>query len=309
MLVGNIFDTAGSQREEPVDADSAALNGTREAFLRLDDPTATPTPSTEDEEPDQEPAVPLDEPTPTDEEPPAVAAAPVNAAPVVQPAPVEAAETDSDDDGSIPEAPGDTPGIYDGWAGDLEATIDTPEYLAEGRWAEVFVTIKNISVEPGIATGYTYLQNNEGGGWRLVSLFRVNHYDVPQAKRDDAPLWIADVDLTNGDSWEFAVGCLYIEVLHAEGWEPIYDSDDGYSWTVHEEGGWFDCGNSHDKIPAVQFIAPGESATIPLYIYIQHPREWEDEPPPGGVRIRNIAISAQRWDDGANLGVVATWPN
>ncbi len=283
---------------------SEALQGTREAFLQVGQPTSTPFPQQAQAETDDKP---LDEVVPiataTALPGPIINAAPVSAQ---QPTPIPFTEAESDDDG-LTDIPDDVPTIYDGWAGDVDVTIADPDYLADGRWAEVLVTVANISVEPGIPTGYTYLQNNEGGGWRLVSLFRAAHFDVPQVKGDDAPLWWATVRFTDASEWQFPVGCLYIEVLHAEGWEPIYDSEDGYNWEVHEAGGWFDCGNSHDKIPDQQFLAPGEAATVPLYIYLQHPRDWLDEGPPNR-RIARIDLEVQRWDDGAPLGIVAGWP-
>lgn len=298
--------SASAQRGvEAPDAEAESLQGTRDAFLQLAQVTPTPIP---EQQPTETNVEEISTPTPTPT-PIAVAAAPQtnDVAPVsVQQATPIPFDEDDDSDGPA-DAPDNPPAAYDGWAGDVNVNVAQPDYLADGRWAEIFVTVENVSVEPGIPTGYTYLENNEGGGWHLVSLYRADHRDVPQVKGDNAPLWWATVRFTDNTEWRFPTGCLYIEVLHAEGWEPIYDSEDGYNWEVHEGGGWFDCGNSHDKIPDQQFLAPGEAATVPLYVYLQHPREWLDEAPPNR-QIARIEVELVRWDDGAPLGVVGRWP-
>lgn len=205
------------------------------------------------------------------------------------------------------EVPPGRPAIYDGWSGDIDVSIQPPAYLADGRWAEVMVTLSNISITENIATGYTYIRRNPDGGTQYVTLFRADHKDVPQARiQDDAPLWRASVTFSDGTVRWFPVGCLYIEVWVADGYEPTGPTT-GYDWHVEEPGGWFDCGNSHDKIPAQEFVTPGQSVSIPLYVYIQHPRDWEKKPPPSRT-IVSIELSVVRWSDGMSLGVVGSWP-
>jgi hypothetical protein len=188
--------------------------------------------------------------------------------------------------------------------GKVNVTIADPTYLAEGRWAEVMVTIRNVSVESGVATGFTYLQPNPGGGTQYVTLFRVDHQEVPQAKIEDgAPLWRGTVQFSDGKTFWFPAGCFYVETVDASGWEPI-GGDQGFDWTVHWTGGFFDCGNSTNKIPHTPLIMPGQEATIPIYVYIQHPRLWEDYGPPGR---RIVWIGVEVVDGlGRSLGTVGS---
>ncbi|HEC23780.1 MAG TPA: hypothetical protein ENI95_12780 [Chloroflexi bacterium] len=169
------------------------------------------------------------------------------------------------------------------------------------------VTVRNISVQTGIATGYTYLQPNPDGGTQYVTAFGVDHQEVPQAIiNDGAPLWRGTVEFTDGQQYWFPAGCFYIETIDAEGWEPI-GGDGGFTWTVHWTGGFFDCGNSTDKIPHTPLLMPGQEATIPLYVYLQHPRLWEEEGiGPPDRRIQWIGLEV--FDGlGRSLGTVATW--
>ncbi len=190
--------------------------------------------------------------------------------------------------------------------GEVEGIISDPDYLAGGRWAEVMVTLKNISVESGIQTGFEYTTRNPGGGTQYVTAFGVYHDIVPQPLLDaDAPVWRATVLFSDGKSYLFPAGCFYVETIEAEGWEPVGPAE-GFSWHVFWTGGFFDCGNSTHKIPNFRSFFPGQEVTIPLYVYIQHPRVWEDPAfGPPGIRIRQIDVEAFN-DQGISLGTVAT---
>lgn len=185
--------------------------------------------------------------------------------------------------------------------GTVSATIADPIYLADGRWAEVYVTVTNHSVEPHVQTGYYYVERNPDGGIQYVTLLSVIHNQVPTAIIGTAPLWLGHVRFSDGSRWTFPAGCFYVETVTADGWEPT-GPDTGFSWHVEWTGGFFDCGNSTHKI--VPPIGPGQAATIPIYIYIQHPRLWLTDPPPG----RSISqIDLEVFDAyGYSLGIVAS---
>jgi hypothetical protein len=262
-----------SPESEEVAEQSATLTPTITPTPR---PSDTPTPTPTDSPPTDTPSP---TPIPTDTPVPFVP----TAAPSNTPTPTETPTPDF---------------------GKVNVTIADPTYLAEGRWAEVMVTIRNVSVESGVATGFTYLQPNPGGGTQYVTLFRVDHQEVPQAKIEDgAPLWRGTVQFSDGKTFWFPAGCFYVETVDASGWEPI-GGDAGFDWTVHWTGGFFDCGNSTNKIPHTPLIMPGQEATIPIYVYIQHPRLWEDYGPPGR---RIVWIGVEVVDGlGRSLGTVGS---
>lgn len=224
--------------------------------------------------------------TPTDA-PPTPSATATDETAVPAPAPTEAIQTP-------PSEPAESPPIAA--SGAVSAAIADPIYLADGRWAEVYITVTNLSVSPFLRTGYEYVQPNPDGGPQRVTLLMVIQEEVPQPIISGEPLWLGHTRFSDGTRWTFPVGCLYIEDVFAEGMEG------DFHWEAHYTGGFFDCGNSTDKI--VPPIAPGQTATIPLYVYLQHPRLWLTEPPPG----RSISqIDLEVFDAyGNSLGIVAS---
>jgi hypothetical protein len=260
---------AAAEPEEVASETPADTPTPRPSATPTDTPTDTPTPSD----------TPTPTPTPTD--------TPVPFVPTALPT-----NTPTPTDTPTPEL------------GEVSVTIDDPTYLADGRWAEVMVTLRNISVESGVATGFTYLQPNPGGGTQYVTLFSVDHQEVPQAKiQDGAPLWRGTVQFSDGKTFWFPAGCFYVETVDASGWEPI-GGDEGFNWNVHWTGGFFDCGNSTNKIPHYPLIMPGQQATIPIYVYLQHPRLWEDYGPPAR---RIVWIGLEVVDGlGRSLGTVGS---
>lgn len=243
------------------------------------------------------PATPTDEPTPLPTDEP-------TQAPTVTPLPPTASPADTVVYAPPPtNTPEPTPTES---LGEVRASIAEPTYLAEGRWAEVMLTVSNVSVPEGVATGYTYLTPNPGGGTQYVTIFQAIHDEVPLADIDpDAPMWIGWVTLTDDSRYYFPAGCFYVETVDAEGWEPL--GPNGFFWEVHWTGGFFDCGNSTHKIPQTPRIMPGESATIPMYVYIQHPRLWHDEN--WEAPTRRIAYIGLEVRDGIgrSLGIVAEY--
>jgi hypothetical protein len=180
--------------------------------------------------------------------------------------------------------------------GAVSAAIADPLYLADGRWAEVYITVTNLSVSPFLRTGYDYVQPNPDGAHQRVTLLIADQQEVPQPILGGEALWLGHTRFSDGTWWTFPVGCLYIEDVFAEGMEG------DFHWEAHYTGGFFDCGNSTDKI--VPPIAPGETATMPLYVYLQHPRLWLTDPPP----TRSISqIDLEVFDaNGSSLGIVAS---
>lgn len=181
-------------------------------------------------------------------------------------------------------------------SGAVSAYIADPIYLADGRWAEVYITVTNNSVEPFLRTGWEYVQPNPDGAHQRVTLLMITQDELPRPILGGEPLWLGHIRLSDESWWTFPVGCFYIEDIFAEGMEG------DFHWQAHYTGGFFDCGNSTDKI--VPPIAPGQTATIPLYVYLQHPRLWGTEPPPG----RSISqINLEVFDAyGNSLGIVAS---
>jgi hypothetical protein len=134
-----------------------------------------------------------------------------------------------------------------------------------------------------------------------VTLLGVIHDFVPigitlDPEYGEAPLWRAYVTFDDGRAAQFLAGCRYLEVVHAEGAEPAF------TWEVDWPGGWMDCGNSYKVNPPD--LAPGTSASSPLIIYNQHPREWHPDNRPTR-RVTSITISLWR-ADGTLLTNVAT---
>ncbi|MGF1504622.1 MAG: LysM peptidoglycan-binding domain-containing protein [Anaerolineae bacterium] len=157
--------------------------------------------------------------------------------------------------------------------GDLEVIFSQPLLQEGGAQVRIEVTVRNISLEQGIASGWYYFGENDAGGQQWVSLLGVKHEDVPVAKIDTAPLWQAKTTMSDGEVWTFPVGCVYMDVLHYEGFEPTGPNGEGYHWTVHDESGFYDCGNGY-QVKREEDLYPGDEWTMPLIIYLSHPKEW-----------------------------------
>lgn len=273
-------------------ADLASLTPTPTQLVAAIIPTPTPAPAADPGTSTNPP--PADTPTPIPPTPLPPTAAPVSNAGVSQ----SAAPTATPE----PTLPPPTESL-----GEVQATIAQPTYINEGRWAEVMVTVHNISVPTGISTGYTYVTPNPGGGTQYVTIFGVIHDEVPLADIDaDAPMWIGWVRFSDGKQYYFPAGCLYVETIDAKGWEPIGPAE-GFKWEVHWTGGFYDCGNSTHKIPPQPKLMPGQSATIPLYVYIQHPRLWEDKNWSSPKRVIEYIGLEVRDGLGQSLGIVAEY--
>jgi LysM repeat protein len=254
-------------------------------------PTSTPRPTdtaTPPPLPTQPPPTVTPYPQPTDvpTTPPVVTATPtqppVTPAPTATPAPT-----------GIPPGVTPVPGIT--------VELGDPVLYNDGRSAVVFVTVWNTGVTPAIDGGRHYFKPNPDGGIQWVTLLGVEHKELPVAIVEDAPLWRANVTLTDGSTWPFYAGCKYIEKVEHTGYEPT-GPDSGFVWEVNWEGGFFDCGNGYQVKP--DDIPPGGVASVPLTVYFQHPRRWGSEPPPSR-RIARIDLGLWR-SDGVWLGDVAS---
>ncbi len=173
--------------------------------------------------------------------------------------------------------------------------------INDGRAATIDITVINTNVKPAIEGGLHYFEPNPDGGLQWVTLLGVTHDIVPLAQIGKAPLWKATVTTTDGKVWDFYAGCVYLEEVNYTGYEPT-GPDSGFHWDVNWTGGFYDCGNAYHVKP--NDIVPGSSATVPLTIYLQHPRVWDAEPPPAR-RVARIDLSLWR-SDGLWLGIVAT---
>lgn len=183
----------------------------------------------------------------------------------------------------------------------MTVEFGSPVYYEDGRMAVVFITVWNQGVTPAIEGGQHYFTPNPDGGLQWVTLIGVLHDELPVALVDEAPLWRANVTFTDGETWPFYAGCIYMEELHHKGWEPT-GPNTGFEWEVHHKGGIFDCGNAYRVKP--EDIPPGGVGSVPLTVYLQHPRQWESDPPPDR-RIQQITLGLWR-SDGVWLGDVAT---
>ncbi len=165
-------------------------------------------------------------------------------------------------------------------------------YSNQGRMAVVQVAVQNTGITPAISGGKYYFIRQQDGNRHDVTLLGVSHGTVPLALPWDpeygvAPLWKAHVIFTDGVAADFYVGCQYLETVIASGFEPP-----DLHWKVNWPGGWFDCGNGYRVKP--EDLAPGASASVPLTIYLQHPRLWADPPP--NRQVSSLTLSVWRAD-------------
>jgi LysM repeat protein len=180
----------------------------------------------------------------------------------------------------------------------IAVQIGNPIYAGDRRVAEVPITVSNQSLTPAVAGGRYYIVTNPDGNRRWITLLRAAHQEVPvPILAEPTPLWHAVVTLTDGTTFDAYAGCIYQEQILAEGYEPSALGGPLH-WSVRLEDGWFDCGNAYQVKP--EDLAPGQSATVPLTVYIMSPRD-------SGPLTRSIRrIELELWrSDGVSLGVVA----
>jgi len=180
----------------------------------------------------------------------------------------------------------------------ITVQIGEPIYAGDRRVAEVPITVSNQSLTPAVAGGRYYIVTNPDGNRRWITLLRAAHQEAPAPiLAEPTPLWHAVVTLTDGATFDAYAGCIYQEQILAEGYEPSALGGP-FHWSVTLEDGWFDCGNAYQVKP--EDLAPGQSATVPLTVYIMHPRD-------SGPVTRGIQrIELELWrSDGVSLGVVA----
>ena len=174
----------------------------------------------------------------------------------------------------------------------ITVQIGEPLYAGDGRVAEVPITVSNQRLTPAVAGGRYYLATNPDGGRRWITLLRAAHQEAPvPILGEPAPLWRAAVTLTDGTTFDAYAGCIYEEQI-------LTESGASGQVTVILEGGWFDCGSAYQVKP--EDLTPGQSATVPLTVYLVHPRSAD----PATRRIRRIELELWR-SDGVSLGIVA----
>ncbi|MCZ7546108.1 MAG: LysM peptidoglycan-binding domain-containing protein [Anaerolineae bacterium] len=178
-------------------------------------------------------------------------------------------------------------------------TVDSVSYQP-GR-ADLMVTVRNNGLLPAVASGNWYPTPNEDGGRQWVTLLKAAHLEVPVPMRGDAPLWEFIVTTNDGLRFSALAGCRYLEVVFAEGIEPT--AQGGFYWSTSLEGGWFDCGNAYQVKPPADLL-PGQSATVPLHVYLVHPRNDPNQAP--GRRIARLDFIPYA-PTGASFGVQASY--
>lgn len=181
----------------------------------------------------------------------------------------------------------------------ITVQIGEPVYASDGRVAEAAITVSNQRLTPAVAGGRYYIATNPDGNRRWITLLRAEHQEVPvPILGEPTPLWHAIVTLTDGTTFDAYAGCIYREQILAEGYEPSALGGPLH-WTMTLEDGWFDCGNAYQVKP--EDLVPGQVATVPLTVYIMHPRDDA----PVTRSIQQIALELWR-SDGVSLGIVAT---
>lgn len=158
-------------------------------------------------------------------------------------------------------------------SGAVSVTFDPVLYSGDGRMAEVMITVTNNSVQPAVAGGRWYIERDPlDGGLQWITLIGAVHETIPYPQITTETLWHATVYTDDGMIFPAYAGCRYVETVFAEGDESDHITDEWFHWTMTLYGGWFDCGNAYQVKP--EDLAPGESATVPLTIYLVHPRDW-----------------------------------
>ncbi|MBN1287736.1 MAG: hypothetical protein JXB47_20215 [Anaerolineae bacterium] len=164
------------------------------------------------------------------------------------------------------------------------------------------VTVTNHSLEPALASGNWYPIRQPDGNRHWVTLLKAAHREVPVPMTWDreygtAPLWQFLVTTSDGLIFQAYAGCRYHETIFANGWEP--SAQGGYYWEVTLDDGWFRCGWDDDPLlkPAHD-LRPGESATVPLEIWLVHPRDAN--PPRRTITRLDFIPSAP---DGTSFGI------
>lgn len=161
--------------------------------------------------------------------------------------------------------------------------IDGFHYSADGRRAHMQVVVNNYTLQPAIASGNWYPVRNPDGGRQWVTLLKAEHREVPVPMVWDpthgvAPLWEIRVTTHDGLVFPAYPGCEYHDTIVGQGFEPT--AEGGFSWTQTLEGGWFRCGRDYSGEPKPDHdLLPGQSAQVPLNIWLVHPDIPADQAP------------------------------
>jgi hypothetical protein len=190
--------------------------------------------------------------------PPSAGAAP----PAPAPAPAAPAGTTTPPPPTSPPAAG----------GLVNVSFSPIRYTNNGRVAELSITVGNLNVLPAVASGRYYVERNADGGVRYVTLLTAIHDVIPHPQISNENLWKATFRTDDGLVFPAFAGCIYRENVYARGYEPT-GPNTGFHWEQTLTGGWFDCGNEYRVLP--DDIVPNTQATIPLTIYLVHPRQWD----------------------------------
>mgnify|MGYP005833108575 CR=1 FL=1 len=150
-------------------------------------------------------------------------------------------------------------------------TVNEIVYRPESGRVDLMVTVRNNNLLPAIASGNWYPTPNPDGGRQWVTLLKAAHLEVPVPLRGDAPLWEFIVTTNDGLRFSALAGCVYREEIHTVGGEPT--AQGGFVWEATFSDGWFECGRDNNGAPKPpEDLRPGQSASVPLYVYLAHPR-------------------------------------
>lgn len=189
-------------------------------------------------------------------------------------------------------------------ASGVTVTFDPILYSGDRRYATVMINVTNNSIDPAIAGGRYHVERDPvEGALQWVTLVGAVHDIIPYPEVHDEPLWHATVYYDDGLVFPAYAGCQYIETVYAEGDEPLDRRlDIWFHWEMILYDGWFDCGNTYQVKP--EDLLPGDSASVPLNILMEHPRDRDWNATIFGVR--NISrIDLELFDSNGNsLGTV-----
>jgi hypothetical protein len=160
-------------------------------------------------------------------------------------------------------------------------TISDFHYTADGSMAQMWVNVTNHSMTPALASGNWYPTLNPDGGQQWVTLLKSGFLDgsnIPYPYAGDAPLWEFRVFTDDGLVFSAYAGCEYYNTIVGQGFEPT--ATGGFTWEQVLEGGWWSCGGDWGagNVKPDHDLLPGESASVPLNIWLTNPHMAPGDP-------------------------------
>jgi hypothetical protein len=187
-------------------------------------------------------------------------------------------------------------------------TITDFNYDTNNRAARMWVNVTNNSMTPALASGNWYPTPNPDGGKQWVTLLKAGFLEpsgIPYPYSGDAPLWEFRVYTSDGLVFSAFAGCEYYNTIVGRGFEPT--AEGGFTWEQVLEGGWFSCGGDWGagNLKPAEDLAPGETASVPLNIWLTNPHLRVDDPTlPNPPRYIERLEFIPRTPDGQIYGVL-----